>query len=129
MEILIDICIEMNCKTNFINIHNTKYICKIRNNTCFACNLAHYTYILAIIFKKGDVCMKAHKLIKKVEKGKIKPKTEFQIITNGVIDPSKYLRYDIDEYGNAFFLCIEPSLGEYICDSSIIINNEFKVSE
>lgn len=70
----------------------------ISDNICSVCNLAHSTYILAIISKKGDICMKTYTLIKKAKKGKIKPKTEFLIITNGVIDPSKYLRYDIDVF-------------------------------
>lgn len=70
--------------------------------------------------------MTPQELVKKAVKGKIKQGERFFIIDKGVVDPVKYLKFDIDEHGIPAFLCVEPKTFESIADSSILLSNEFE---
>lgn len=70
--------------------------------------------------------MTPQELVKKAVKGKIKQGERFFIINNGVVDPVKYLKFDVDAQGTLAFICVEPKTLEFVADSSVLLSNEFE---
>lgn len=71
--------------------------------------------------------MKGYQLLKKINKNKINLGTKFRIKhSDGNLDQDILIRYDLDENGFGALYTVDKVVDKsYICDSSIIINNDF----
>lgn len=70
--------------------------------------------------------LKPQELVRKVVERELKEGDCFKIYTEGEVDTTKWLEYNVDHAGNGAFYIVEMVESEDVADSSIILCNEFE---